>query len=132
MAHANGRYPSKHVQIPLALVIEQPLHFSLVQKQRFFEHLSLREHVVQLHRLCSFVRRTLRKRTCFISVKKKNIYKVFYFRTKKYSVLYFNQKQERLHSNKNIIVDFKRLMAVAISMQIGWTNVTVKKPKKLF
>lgn len=132
MTHANGRYPSKHVQITLALVIEQPLHFALVQQQRFLVHLSLREHVLRLHRLCSFVRRTLRKRTCFISVKKKSIHKVFYFCTKKYSVLCFNRKQERFCSNKNIIVDFKRLVPVASSIRIGWTNVTVKKPKHFF
>lgn len=30
VTYANGRYPSEHVQIPIAPVIEQPLHFALV------------------------------------------------------------------------------------------------------
>jgi len=59
MAYANGRYASKHVQIPLAPVIEQPLHSTLVKKQRFVVHLSLGEHVLQLHTLCSLVAHTL-------------------------------------------------------------------------
>lgn len=59
MAHANGRYASKHVQIPLAPVIEQPLHFAFVKKQRFVVHLSLGKHIVRLHTLCFLVAQTL-------------------------------------------------------------------------